>query len=650
MSRQAIRWLRPGCDARIAADRVHAASWADGAAPITPLQVVLLAALWIATHPYQGIIHDARLYLVQALERLHPRDFAGDLFFAYGSQDNFTIFSRLYAPLIALVGPSAAHLSADILGQLCWFSALLYLARRMFGSGRSAVLAAGGVILLNPFYGGLHIFSYGEPFATPRLFAEALVMLALGLALRQRFVRAALCLAPGLLIHPLMTLPGIGVVAVLAAWDNRRLWLLYLAGAFCVGVLAAAGVAPFGRLLMRFDPAWFATVLKRCDFGFITRWNWGSITDVGPAAVLCVIAMAVASRAERRLLYAVAVVAAGGVAVTLLGGDLGRDVLIVNLQPWRTLWLLVLVGNAWAGAVILRLVDAASAQKFLLLAIACNVVERWLRLPSVVSSIVFAIAFLEFLRGYWTRRPPPHLLALAGATVALCCIGSMFVLLWFAVPAKSAIVGYAAVGVGGGVIAAGATLLLLSIGRSSPVSAGLWGLALVALLAATAVSDQRTKWQAFLENGSVPADLSQFVANSGTVYWELGVDLLWTKLQQPSYYSCLQGAGAMFYARTAAAYQRRTDALSVLNTLDFSDDKTGGCAPKRIPHQNGPVARAQLVAACRSLPGLDTMILTRQVGGVPNVEWRSPAPLLVTEDGVTKSYDRFYRYGCSALR
>lgn len=619
------------------------------AATFAPLYCLLLAALWILTRPYMGIIHDARLYMVQALERLHPHMFAGDMWFAFGSQGRFTIFSWLYDPMVEHLGPYAAHLTATVLGELFWFSALLFLTRALFRHGRTWIMAAAGVVLLNPYYGGLYVFSYGERFATPRLFAEALVILAIAAVVRRRWTLAALWLVPALLIHPLMTLPGIGVAAVLAAWEKPKLWWTYLAGALVLVALAAAGVGPFDRLFERFDPAWFAIVYKRCDFAFVTRWGWISVAiAAGPIAGL-VMGLTLGSPTERRLLRTIAMIAAAGVVVTLLGGDLARDVLVVNLQPWRALWLLALAGNACAGAAVVRLPAGSAARKFVVLGIGCSLVETRLWVPPFMSSIAFGTALLAMLR---ERTPPDQrsrALDLAGATLGVCIVGGLLTVVWVLVPSRSALVGADRL-IAYCVLTALGALLLVPGRRLSARPVLAWGLVLAVLAGSVGIWDQRTPWTRFLENGKVPVSLAHFVAGQRHIYWELGVDLLWLKLERPSYFSCLQGSGVMFFRKTAIEYQRRANGLAVLNTLDFANGDQGFCPQKRIPHQQGPVSRRQLVAACRSLPALDAMVLTRKVDGVPSTEWRAPVGLPVMRHGAMRTYDVFHMYRCGELR
>src|SRR5687768_15276438 len=72
-----------------------------------------VAGLYLALHPYLGITHDARLYTLQALNHLRPDLYGNDVFLRYGSQDDYTLFTRLHAVAIAWLGiePAAAVLT-----------------------------------------------------------------------------------------------------------------------------------------------------------------------------------------------------------------------------------------------------------------------------------------------------------------------------------------------------------------------------------------------------------------------------------------------------------------------------------------------------------------------------------------------------------
>src|SRR5437660_986735 len=67
------------------------------------LFVVLLTINALA-RPYAGITHDTRLYSVQVLNRVEDGAYADDLFFRYGSQDRYSLFSPLAAPIVRVLG------------------------------------------------------------------------------------------------------------------------------------------------------------------------------------------------------------------------------------------------------------------------------------------------------------------------------------------------------------------------------------------------------------------------------------------------------------------------------------------------------------------------------------------------------------------
>ena len=88
-----------------------------------------MVAIWVFSHPYRGILHDGILYLAQALLRTRPETFSRDLFFAYGSQDSYTLFSTPYAFFIGLLGIGGAAKSLLLLAQASFLAttALLLL-------------------------------------------------------------------------------------------------------------------------------------------------------------------------------------------------------------------------------------------------------------------------------------------------------------------------------------------------------------------------------------------------------------------------------------------------------------------------------------------------------------------------------------------
>src|SRR4051794_25767600 len=83
-------------------DRALQALYSLAARPLSFLLALL--AINAVARPYAGITHDARLYSVQVLNLLDPTAYGDDLFFRYGSQDQFSIFSRVVAPGVDWLG------------------------------------------------------------------------------------------------------------------------------------------------------------------------------------------------------------------------------------------------------------------------------------------------------------------------------------------------------------------------------------------------------------------------------------------------------------------------------------------------------------------------------------------------------------------
>src|ERR1700716_1598249 len=68
---------------------------------------LMLVTLWLLMRGYQGLTGDGQIYAFQALAQLHQQ-LATDLYLQNTSQDQFTIFSPLYAWFIGLLGLETA--------------------------------------------------------------------------------------------------------------------------------------------------------------------------------------------------------------------------------------------------------------------------------------------------------------------------------------------------------------------------------------------------------------------------------------------------------------------------------------------------------------------------------------------------------------
>jgi hypothetical protein len=132
-------------------------------------------ATWALSHSYRGIFHDAGLYTLQALARLHPGSLSGDVFLKFGSQDGFTIFSPLYAAASRMLGVEFAAATLTLALQGALLAAAWILARAVMPFSM-AIFGVAVLIAVPGDYGPDRIFTCIEPFLTPRMGAEALVL------------------------------------------------------------------------------------------------------------------------------------------------------------------------------------------------------------------------------------------------------------------------------------------------------------------------------------------------------------------------------------------------------------------------------------------------------------------------------------------
>jgi hypothetical protein len=622
--------------------------------------LVLIAVLWLATRPYEGVVGDARLYMVQALRHLDPASFAQDLYFRFGSQDEFTIFSRSYAPLLSMFGVGATGIILTVAGQFLWLGGLLYLARGLIRDRWQSLLSVAAAVALPAVY-AVWYTGYGEPFATPRLYAEALSLIALGLLVRHRIMYALAILAGTVAIHPLMTLPALAFVFIYIAFQ-QPLWWFALIGAGLVPVcLSLAGVPPFANLLTAFDPVWLQIVQVRDGMCFAMRWPLDTFFRMANTILMAVFALLLTGEQERRFIGVALVVGIGGAVCTFVGADLAHNVFIAEIQPYRSMWILSLLANFYALPMFLRLNrqgDAANLTKLGLLAgLAATLLCRFLPCTWIAPPLMIATVLYHLWQTRSAREPPfpVRLLFLvliaAGGAMAALIVHYGFKGLAETWPERFYLEIYSLALVIGGLTALAMYVLHLERRRPSAARIGRW-LSIALLPAALFGWDVRTPWTKFVESPApAPASLASLLPQKATVYWDGGIELLWLRLQRSSYFSCTQGTGAVFFRGTAIAYRHRAESFWPFRTLDFGESQY---CPDPSERFESSATRQDLVQLCRNEPELDVAVFGRPVEDMPAQIWDAPASLLnfrmIDGEPTRIETSRFYLYSCAGLR
>ena len=385
-----------------------------------------LLPVLLLLRPYAGLVQDARIYIGRGLADRDPAGLGSDLMFAGETQTAFSLFRAALRPLLSVAGPGAVSMALVALGLLAWLAGAVLLLRRLAGD-RAAWAAVVAILALPGDYGPLHIFGYAEPIATPRLFAEAAVLAGLGqiLAGRRPSGLALLCLAA--VAHPLMALPGLALAAILLVRADPR-WLIPVAVLGAAGLAAAALGAPlFGRLFVAMDSTWLTIVRDRNANLFPSLWPAAAYGTI--ACQLAAVAIAghrAAARAtssppgsgeaRRATFWWGGVVGLGGLLLSWVAGDIGASVLVLQLQTWRALWLLAVLGNAgfalaWVG---LWRGDAAARLTLALLTLAwTSQAAPWL--AATLAAAAVACHWAESAGRLRDLSPPFGRLALAAA-------------------------------------------------------------------------------------------------------------------------------------------------------------------------------------------------------------------------------------------
>lgn len=618
------------------------------------LLVLALLAVWLAVRPWSGIWHDGRLYAAQAMHLLYPEQFQNDLFFMFGSQDQFTLFSPLYSAAIQAFGLDGGSLLLQVVGSALWLGGACYLLST-FLRGPLLWVALAWLLLLPTDYDPVKSFSLAEPYLTPRIFAEALSMLAIACLLRGKRLWPAFFMTLSLVLHPLMTMAALlFCVLYLASGGMRQALPLLAAGV----IAAAAGIAldllPYQRLLQAMDAAWYAEVTRSIMVTW-DSWSFGEMASRTTVAFSLVLTAAWLSAGWRaRFYYCVALVGGLGLLASWLGTSVCHNLLLLQIQPWRALWLVQLVAVLAMGWLLAAFWHRGRVFQFLLAAIMLGVFAR----DSIGGLVTLAAgAALCWLVSQPAPKPVSNrtygllcclLLAMLSiwlAQVDAQATGPLGVRHWnYAVDVGTGLVwGLSLLRLGGGAVLGLALMLGIwhFAGRRSAIG---WALAAgTALLAVTGALWLRQGYSAHQLKISaegeraVQAAFVPLIAPQATVYWENELRASWFVLQRSSYASVAQTFGMVFNRGNALEGARRLRRLERLGAPDVVLGKDREDTQRRLAAMKQPGSE-ELAYACADV-ALDFVVLTQKMGALAVAQADDPA--------FGRSY---FLYDCARLR
>ena len=340
-----------------------ASSHPTATTPIDLLILALMTAGAFAVAGYHPGVEDAEIYVPQIEKLLHPNLFPfGAEFFE--SHARLTLFPNLiadtarvlHAPLDSvLLGWQV--LSIFLLLAACWkLSGICFEDRRARWAGVALVAA----LLTIPVAGtALYIF---DEYLNPRSIALFAAIFAMAAALRKRYAAVALWTAFAAVIHPLMSLFGLSLIAVIVWLRDFRAWPLSgNDGGARTAAIAAAIFLPLG-ISFKTPSAAYRQIIQMRPYFFLLRWHWYEWLGIFAPLALLWWSSRLARRQGRTavdlLCRALIVYELVYLAIALATTIPPKLLALVRYQPMRSLQLvyalMFLILGGWLGQWVLR--------------------------------------------------------------------------------------------------------------------------------------------------------------------------------------------------------------------------------------------------------------------------------------------------------
>ena len=530
--------------------------------------VIPAALLWLLSHPYAGIYHDARVYALTAAHWINPASLADDLFFKFGSQGDLSLFTPLYGLAIELIGLDAAARWVTLGGGIAWILSLAYLARSILGDGifTDFAILFGAASSLNYSPNGA-TFLLNENFATARSLAMPLGILAVAFLFAKKERAGLITSFISLCLHPLV---GIWPLLLTLSLRLRISWLVVAALGSIVGIVSIECLdLPLpGLHLMsaeRLEP--FRT--SGFDVDVLVGWPGAMRLNAYLSVLACLfLGWRAGSAKERTLSLRLMLITATALLSAMLVSYWWPIEFLVQVQLWRVFGLALPIG----GLLFMNVVRLGCERFPGLRLILCVVAPVSLMYPALFAPLVFLMATLfnhtkigaamsQFC--VWSEMHRNRLIA--GAIVFWLLALPGFFEEWAMAGYHMGIPWWKGADWVHGLIAGGTwpiPLFLANVLQSRKMSRWVLIVLGAAFIWVVPNWDHRSNVRKQNEHCYLTMDCSahpftRFIREGETVYWKDMELFLWFRLSATSYVSGLQGVGRVFSERKHQEWVRR---------------------------------------------------------------------------------------------
>jgi hypothetical protein len=601
---------------------MHSSSHGFQSKIATAALALMALATWLILRGYHGLLGDAQLYAFQALARIHPH-LASDLYLQNTSQDQFTIFSPVYAWFIESLGLEHAARALTLVFTL-WLLAAAWSIARTLTSRDGAWLAVIFLLIVSGSYGGSGVFQFSEGFLTARLPAEAMIATSLACYFRGLKVVGFVTATAALLVHPLIALPGLLLLICLSI----PIRVSVVGAIVCaLGALLMSGAATrsawVSNLFPVMDLAWLTIAQERSQFLFLQLWSFRDWElNARPFFYLTFAAMVLEDARIRRLCVAAGIVGATGLAVSFIAGELGPMAILVQGQAWRWVWIATFVSALLVPAIMLQIwQDKQCGPPCALFLVA------GLTFPAVDGTACVSLGLVLWL----TKSYLPVRAGLLLRWIAWVLLAA--ILGWIALRDRSIVAAVRDTSSVAGpmrdlfglqfLVALAAALVWWCVRSSSAwtptlVSASLLAISIFMLPAAF----KQSRTLASAADIAEFADWQAAIPPTGTVLVTPPRDVgtfVWFTLQRPNYLALDQSAGVVFSRPTALEVQRRSEMLLPLmdpNWKILTRLRAGAADKRELEVPTRPLTAVSLNQVCADAQ-LGFVISNQDVGFDP---------------------------------